>query len=118
MACHEYMVHFATGGVLMEQKDMATINAVTLLAADADAMVYLVGKTDTVGSKAANMRLSRQRADKVHNALVDNGVLPARIVTSYTGKLAPVVATGDQDDEPLNRVVTITAGKNCPPPKA
>lgn len=115
--CSHYEVHFASGSALMDAEDIRTINAVTLKAASPDARVILVGKTDTVGSKGANMALSKQRADNVNKALVDNGVIASHIAWFFTGEEKPVVATADQEDEPLNRVVKIAVGVNCPLPR-
>jgi len=111
--CSEYMVNFNTGSVLMQPTDRETINAATLKAQDAEARVLLIGKTDTVGSKAANLHLSQRRSDAVYRALTDNGVLATHIDRTYTGETEPVVATGDQEAEPRNRTVVIRAGTGC-----
>jgi outer membrane protein OmpA-like peptidoglycan-associated protein len=107
------MVNFNTGSVLMQPTDRETINAATLKAQDAEARVLLIGKTDTVGSKAANLHLSQRRSDAVYRALTDNGVLATHIDRTYTGETEPVVATGDQEAEPRNRTVVIRAGTGC-----
>lgn len=101
----------------MMPEDIRTINAVTLEAAPADAHVILVGKTDTVGTKSGNLRLSERRADNVNKALIDNGVVPRKISWFYTGQENPVVPTGDQEDVPANRVVKISIGVDCPLPR-
>lgn len=113
MACKEFMVHFDTGSVLMHPMDRTTINSATLAASNPAYRILLIGKTDTVGSKAANMQLSKRRADAVYHALVDNGALPTHIVRTYTGKAAPVVATGDQEANQMNRTVIIKVGEHC-----
>jgi outer membrane protein OmpA-like peptidoglycan-associated protein len=112
-ACSEYMVNFNTASVLMQPKDRETINAATLKAQDPAARFLLIGKTDTVGSNAANLHLSQRRSDAVYRALIDNGVLATHIDRTYTGKMEPVVATGDQEAEPRNRTVVIRAGTGC-----
>ncbi len=111
--CNQFMVHFNTGSVLMQPTDRETVNGVTLKASDPAAQVLLIGKTDTVGSRAANLNLSRKRADAVYHALVDNGVLATRIDRSYTGKEQPVVVTADDEAEPRNRTVVILVGSDC-----
>ena len=115
-ACTFHQVHFGEGSILMDADDVQTINTVTRLASAPGARVILVGKTDTVGSRAANMRLSKRRADNVNKALIDNGVPPDRISWFYTGEAAPVVATGNDEAEAANRVVRIAVGVDCPRP--
>ncbi len=115
--CYQHEVYFDTGSVVMNQEDIQTINKVTLEAHAPDTRVILVGKTDTVGSKAANQALSKRRAENVHKALIDNGIIPSHISSFFTGEENPKVATSDAENEPYNRVVRITVGVNCPQPK-
>lgn len=116
-ACSQHEVHFATNSVLMDADDVQTINAVTREASAPGARIILVGKTDTVGSRSYNMRLSKQRADKVNQALISNGVAPDKISWFFTGEAQPMVQTGEQEAEAANRVVRIAVGVDCPRPQ-
>lgn len=47
----------------------------------------IIGRTDTVGSRDYNMRLSHRRADSVRDALIYNGKMNAeRVETRWTGE--------------------------------
>lgn len=88
-ACSQHEVRFATNSVLMDANDVQTINAVTREASAPGVRIILVGKTDTVGSRSYNTRLSKQRADNVNKALISNGVAPDKISWFFTGKHSP-----------------------------
>ncbi len=111
--CVQRQVHFATGGILMEPGDITTVNAVTGDAAAADARIMLIGKTDRVGSEAANKTLSKRRAELVRKALIDNGVLASKIDVDYTGEEKPEVPTANQQAELLNRTAVLIVVKDC-----
>jgi len=74
---------------------------------DSQVRVTVVGKTDRVGSAAANAALSQKRADRVRDALIAQAVPANRIDTSWTGEGKQDVATADNIAEQRNRVVDI-----------
>ncbi|MDB5397753.1 MAG: TonB-dependent receptor [Rhodospirillales bacterium] len=67
----------------------------------------VTGHTDTVGSDAYNMRLSRRRAESVAAQLEKNGVPSSEIEIIAKGKRDPLVPTADGVKEPQNRRVQI-----------
>ncbi|MGH8745477.1 MAG: OmpA family protein [Burkholderiales bacterium] len=69
--------------------------------------VLLIGHTDTVGTTESNDVLSRQRADKVREILVNAGIKPDRIEVTGRGKRELLVPTADNVEEPRNRGVEI-----------
>jgi outer membrane protein OmpA-like peptidoglycan-associated protein len=69
--------------------------------------VQVIGHTDTVGEYRTNDQLSAQRAETVKGFLVGIGIAAERIQVSGRGEREPVVPTGDNTDEPLNRRVEI-----------
>jgi OmpA-OmpF porin, OOP family len=69
--------------------------------------IVLVGKADRAGSDGYNLRLSKRRAEQVHNALLQDGVPASRIETRWVGEREPPVPTPDGVREPRNRVVEI-----------
>jgi OOP family OmpA-OmpF porin len=67
----------------------------------------VTGHTDTVGSDAYNMRLSRRRAESVAAELEKQGVPSAEIAIVAKGKHDLLVPTADGVKEPQNRRVQI-----------
>ncbi|HEX4506796.1 MAG TPA: TonB-dependent receptor, partial [Alphaproteobacteria bacterium] len=67
----------------------------------------VTGHTDTVGSDAYNMRLSRRRAESVAAELEKQGVAAGEIAIVAKGKRDLLVPTGDGVREPQNRRVQI-----------
>jgi outer membrane protein OmpA-like peptidoglycan-associated protein len=70
-------------------------------------LIEVNGYTDTVGSQDYNLPLSRARAQTVADALVHNGIEPARIAVHGFGKTHLAVPTGDNVREGRNRRVVI-----------
>jgi outer membrane protein OmpA-like peptidoglycan-associated protein len=69
--------------------------------------VLLIGHTDTVGGTKANDLLSRQRAERVRDILVEAGIKVNRIVVTGRGERDLLVPTGDDVEEARNRGVEI-----------
>jgi OOP family OmpA-OmpF porin len=67
----------------------------------------VTGHTDTVGSDAYNMRLSRRRAESVSAELQAQGVPSSEIAIFAKGKRDLLVPTADGVKEPQNRRVQI-----------
>ena len=72
--------------------------------------ILVVGHTDSVGSDAYNLKLSRQRADSVAAYLAQNGVPRQNITTEGRGKRDPVpgVSQATAEGRAQNRRVEIT----------
>jgi outer membrane protein OmpA-like peptidoglycan-associated protein len=69
--------------------------------------IDVTGHTDTVGSDAYNMRLSRRRAESVAAELEKDGVPASEIAIFAKGKHDLLIPTGDGVKEPQNRRVQI-----------
>ena len=67
----------------------------------------VVGHTDSVGSKASNLKLSERRAASVKKYLIDHGVSPYRVKTMGVGESQPVAAEGDGTKRYENRRIEI-----------
>ena len=67
----------------------------------------VTGHTDTVGSDAYNMRLSRRRAESVAAQLEKDGIPSSEIAIYAKGKRDLLVPTADGVKEPQNRRVQI-----------
>jgi outer membrane protein OmpA-like peptidoglycan-associated protein len=72
----------------------------------------VTGHTDTVGSDAYNMRLSRRRAESVAAELEKQGVPANEIAIVAKGKRDLLIPTGDGVREPQNRRVHIVFNDN------
>jgi iron complex outermembrane receptor protein len=69
--------------------------------------IEVTGHTDTVGSDAYNMRLSRRRAEAVAKQLEKDGIPSSEIAIFAKGKKDLLVPTADGVREPQNRRVQI-----------
>jgi iron complex outermembrane receptor protein len=69
--------------------------------------IEVTGHTDTVGSDAYNMRLSRRRAEAVATELEKQGIPSSEIAIFAKGKKDLLVPTADGVKEPQNRRVQI-----------
>jgi OOP family OmpA-OmpF porin len=67
----------------------------------------VIGHTDTVGSDAYNMRLSRRRAESVAAQLEKDGIPSSEIEIVAKGKRDLLLPTADGVKEPQNRRVQI-----------
>jgi outer membrane protein OmpA-like peptidoglycan-associated protein len=74
----------------------------------------VTGHTDTVGSDAYNMRLSRRRAESVAAELEKDGIPASEIAIFAKGKRDLLVPTADGVREPQNRRVQITYSDGGP----
>lgn len=69
--------------------------------------VEVEGHTDSVGSAAANDRLSTSRAQSVRSYLIDRGIEPARVEARGYGSRRPVAANDTEEGRQLNRRVEL-----------
>jgi OOP family OmpA-OmpF porin len=103
-----YQVMFDSSGSEINARGQMIIQTVANVAKnDSKVRITVVGKTDRVGSAAANGALSQKRADRVRDALIAQAVPASRIDTSWTGEGKQEVATPDNIAEQRNRVVDI-----------
>lgn len=102
-------IFFDTGkAVLKPESDAALAEIAKLLQADPALKVYVVGHTDTVASLDLNMRLSRERAEAVVQALVSrHGIAAGRLSGQGAGPLAPVASNGTEEGRAKNRRVEL-----------
>jgi outer membrane protein OmpA-like peptidoglycan-associated protein len=70
--------------------------------------IMIVGHTDSTGSEAYNQQLSERRAANVKNALVGQGVGPARMTAIGYGETSPIADNSTDYGRQLNRRVEIT----------
>jgi OOP family OmpA-OmpF porin len=105
----QFRVFFDFDKAALTPSSQAILQDVAARAKDAPASKFvLIGRADKTGSDGYNMALSQRRVDTVRNALVAQGVEPARIDTQWVGEREPPVPTADGVKEPRNRVVDVT----------
>ena len=69
--------------------------------------VIVVGHTDSVGSDAYNLKLSKRRADAVAKYLTSHGVNASRLKTEGLGESKPVASNDTEDGRAQNRRVEL-----------
>lgn len=104
-----YTVVFATDSFVIDANGQKVVNdVIASLQQNPVSVATIIGRTDTVGSKDYNMRLSHRRADAVRDALIYNGNVAAdRVETRWTGESRKGVPTGNDVAAASNRVVDI-----------
>lgn len=83
-------------------------NLITYIKADPSVSAFYVdGHTDSEGSRADNLELSEQRAEKISQYLQEHGVAAEKITTRWHGERYPVVSNRTREGRAKNRRVTI-----------
>ena len=83
-----YRMNFASGSTRMDAEGAALVARIAdAMQANPALIATLIGSADPAGTDASNMRLSKQRAIVVHDALLRSGKVPeVRIDTRWTGE--------------------------------
>ena len=104
-----YHVMFANDSYQIDANGQQAINNIaSSMQSNIALTATVIGKTDSAGSAAGNMRLSQQRADTVRTALLQTGKVPAqRIETRWTGQRQQGAQTTSYVADPSNRAVDI-----------
>jgi iron complex outermembrane receptor protein len=105
---HSYMVFFDFNKSDLTPQAVSIVDQAAKNAGPAKVtQLTVTGHTDTVGSDAYNMRLSRRRAESVAAELEKQGIPSSEIEIVAKGKHDLLVPTGDGVREPQNRRVQI-----------
>lgn len=104
-----YGIYFDSGKTeIKPESDMAIEQISKLLSANPALKLYVVGHTDNVGTIEANMKLSKDRADAVVNALVTKYAIPAARLKAYgVASLTPVASNDTEEGKAKNRRVEL-----------
>lgn len=104
-----YGIYFDTGKAEVKPESDAALQEIAkLLQQDAALKLLVVGHTDGVGSLAANMDLSKRRADAVVQSLAGKyGVASARLLAQGAGPLSPVDTNKTEEGRAKNRRVEL-----------
>jgi iron complex outermembrane receptor protein len=105
---HSYLVFFDFNKSDLMPQAVSIVNQAAANAGPAHVtQLTVTGHTDTVGSDAYNMRLSRRRAESVAAQLEKDGIASSEIEIVAKGKRDLLVPTADGVKEPQNRRVQI-----------
>ncbi len=93
----------AKGGdtILAIQRQMAIVNTPVL--------ITILGHTDSSGTESYNLKLSRERAEKIQAIFIDQGVKSGSIVTTGVGTKIRFKEEAQSEDRQFNRAVTFKA---------
>jgi len=104
----EFLLYFEAGTDTLTAESRADIPAILAAIRSRDSRdISVVGYTDRVGNAFLNARLSKERAARVRDLLVAEGVAPDWLETRGMGEALPRVETADEVAEPLNRRVEV-----------
>jgi OOP family OmpA-OmpF porin len=100
---------FASDSTQIDTAGLQAINgAADSMQGNAALTATVIGKTDSAGTAAGNMRLSQERANAVRVALLQTGKVSAeQIETQWTGERQQGAQTPSDVADVSNRVVDI-----------
>lgn len=101
-------VNFDFDKATLRQEDIGSLDDdVEALKAWGDVNIEVAGHTDSMGSDAYNMKLSRQRAEAVRNFLISRGVAADRLTAKGYGESQPVADNATEEGRFKNRRVEL-----------
>jgi len=108
-------IYFATGSDALDSTSAPALTAIAhALDSHRDWRVTIVGHTDSIGGDAANLDLSRRRADRVRATLVgEYGIAGERLTADGRGEKEPLDDNGTATGRSRNRRVDLV--RACKP---
>jgi len=101
-------VHFASNSANIDPDAEAQAKNISdILRAYPHAVAKIGGYTDSTGSDAANLRLSRSRAESARAAVEHNGLAATRVTADGFGSKDPVASNSTDDGKAQNRRVAL-----------
>ena len=100
-------VLFAEGSADLTPLGRSVLDGVAQILKQNDYPISVEGHTDNAGTKQANEKLSRERAEMVKKYLVDKGVSEERIITVAYGEDMPVDTNKNAKGRANNRRVDV-----------
>ena len=100
-------VYFATGKAVIRDRSFPLLDEIArILKSRKDiARIQVSGYTDSLGSDATNLRLSRRRAEAVREGLIARGVAGDRVVAKGFGEASPLADNRTEAGREQNRRV-------------
>ncbi|HEY5823294.1 MAG TPA: OmpA family protein, partial [Cyclobacteriaceae bacterium] len=101
----------STSNLLPESSDELDM-VVDFMKSNPKIVIELGGHTDNRGIHSHNVKLSKERVDKVKEYLVNKGIESNRITGRGYGGIRPIADNDAEDSRKLNRRVEFTILKN------
>ena len=101
-------LEFDFGKATIRERSFVYLNRVADLMNQKGIQLKLAGHTDNVGSDAANLSLSRNRADAVKNYMINKGVKSSKIEAEGFGESKPIESNKTASGRQKNRRVEFT----------
>lgn len=105
-------LNFATGSAtILPESEEQLNNIAAVLKSYPNVNVKVGGYTDNTGDRAANQRLSQQRADAVQQALIGKGIDAGRLKAEGYGDQHPVGDNATEEGRAKNRRIALRVTK-------
>ena len=101
-------LEFDLGKSTIRSTSFESLNKVAELLVSKNFSLKLAGHTDNVGSDAANLKLSKDRAESIKTYLVSKGVNPSRVEATGYGESQPIKTNKTAEGRQMNRRVEFT----------
>ncbi len=97
-------IKFSSGGSVIDKSSYPLLEQLANIAALCPrSKISIEGHTDNMGSNAANMKLSQERAQKVANWLFQQGIPEQQLITIGHGALKPIADNNTEEGRAQNR---------------
>lgn len=108
---------FKAGQELLTDKEKSFLDDILIyVEADKDiASFYIDGHSDSQGTRAENLEVSKRRAEKVMKYLTNGGIEREAIILRWHGERYPVASNRTAAGRAQNRRVTVRLSKEPPP---
>lgn len=101
-------ITFATDSANVNNDFTDVLNSVGLVLKEYDkTYVDVLGHTDSTGAESYNQALSERRARSVANVLINEGIIPERMIVRGMGESYPISDNNTESGKSLNRRVEI-----------
>lgn len=105
-------LRFQTGSAMLETDSQEQLqNVANIMKAYPNVALKIGGYTDNTGNAAANLKLSKDRANTVQKSLVDMGIAANRLESEGYGDAHPVADNATEEGRAANRRIALRVTK-------